>query len=592
MLVQDPTTTMMSSTDRTPPGGAAPAVSRRRPDLRRLSLPLVLAGILGLLQVWGTVGQGYFAGWGDHFVLSPEGMSWAIPGSFENDWFMAVAPQPHWFFDVITFAGESLGVLSLVYVLFWALGLLAFGLATSLLAYRFAPSSPWGIALGVTVVAAVTPWMIGGTGSPIIAQALPAVLSANLIYLLIAGMLTERRMLVVVLAPLIAIVHVQQGSIAIVLLVAMLVVETIRDRRVDWFLVAAIGMTGAVVGFGLVIRPIASNLQDFVRICDQIIPYHCAAHLWTRDELLSTIGLIVLALLSAVIIPKSSRWIWYTTIGLATLGYAAGFAADALRIPFLGTLAQGVNVYRLGAVLVPFAIWGAFAPLVSRVRGLRLVMLLGVWAVGWGALLLAPGWPTETRPRVVLLGLAMLIPICWYLIRAKRDAHTPASSGAAALTAGLLVLTVSGLSGGLTLRAPNFEFIGSAALREWGAEVREVVPEGDVIVASPRFEWVKLVSQRAVIADCKDVPYGGAAWDEWQDRLEFLGGYQQCVAPGPLLYDTLTAPQLVAIADEFESDFIVVNPAAPDTVSALEDLGWTTVVRPVDSAGGELLQRR
>lgn len=577
-----------------PASDRAPGSPASRPH--NLLLSVVLAGILAVLELLGDAGNGYVAGWGDHFVLSPEGLSWAHPGAFANDWFMEVAPQPHWFFDVVTYAGESLGMLSLFYAVFWALGLLAVGVATTLLAYRFAPVAPVPVALGVTLLLAVTPWMIGGTGSPVIAQALPAVLSGNLIYLLIAGMLTERRVLVVVLAPFIAVVHVQQGSIAIVLLAAMLVVEGIRRRTIDWPLVLALALTAAFVAFGLILRPVASNLQDFVRICDQIIPYHCAAHLWQPSEVLSTIGLILLTVVSAVVVPRSSRWIWFSTVGLAALGYAGGFVVDALRIPVLGTLAQGVNVYRLGAVLLPFAIWGAFAPMIVRLRGWRLALLLLGWLAGWVGFLLAPGWPTQVVPRTILLGLALLVPVLWFTSRTRRlpdraARHGHRASRLAALAAGVLVIAVTAGTGGLALRAPNFAFIGDDDLRAWGAQVREVVPEGGVIVAPPRFEWVKLVTRRAVVADCKDVPYGGAAWEEWQRRLDALGGYAQCVAPGPLLYDELTADELVQVADDFDTDFIIVNPAHPDTVWALEDLGWTRAVTVTGASGAELLRR-
>lgn len=581
----------MSALTTTTHADAGEAPVTRTPFLRLLPLTSALTVLLAVLQMWGTIGVGYFSGWGDHFVLSVEGISWADPGAFENDWFMEVAPQPHWFFDGLTFVGESLGILSLVYVLFWLAGIIAFSAAIALIAFRFFPTAAWPIALAVAAVSGVTPWMIAGTGSGMIAQALPAVLSANLVYLLIAGMLAERRVLVIVLAPLIAVVHVQQGSIALVLLASMIVVEGFRRRRMDWHLGMGLALTAAFVTVGLLLRPVASNLQDFVRICDQVIPYHCAAHLWTRVELVSATGLIVLTVLSAFMIPASRRWIWYATIGLATLGYAGGFLSDFLRIPFLGTLAQGVNVYRLGAVLVPFAIWGAFAPMLVRLRGWRLVVFGVAWGLGWIAYLTSPGFTTPLAPRLVLLGLALLVPALWFTWATRRDGATPRRSGAVSLTAGLLVLVVTAANGGLTVRQPVFEFIGSADLRQWGQEVRDVVPVGEVIVASPRFEWVKLVTRRAVIADCKDVPYGGAAWDEWQQRLEDLGGYTQCVAPGPLLFDQLPADRLVDVAEEYGSDFIIVNPEHPDTLAALEDQGWTHVVGPVAGAGADLLRR-
>lgn len=577
-------------------GATNPSQPQRFGVGRRAALPLILALILALRELFGVPG-GYVAGWGDHFVLSPEGLSWAHPGAFENDWFMAVAPQPHWSFDILTFAGQSLGILSLVYALYWACGLLAFGTATALIAWRFTPAAPWAVGIAVTVVAGITPWMIGGTGSPVIAQALPAVLSGNLIYLVIAGMLTQRRVLVVVLAPLVAVVHVQQGSIAIVLLASMIVVGRLRLRKIDWLLVLAAASTAAIVVFGLWLRPVASNLQDFVSICDQMIPYHCAAHLWSPYETISTIGLIGLTAVSALVVHSSSRWIWFSTVGLATLGYASGFIADALRIPLLGPISQGVNVYRLGAVLLPFAVWGALAPISVRLSGARHLLFLGVWGASWAAFLTAPSFFSPRGQRLVLLGLALLLPALWFMWRSRRGDHelpagrsrwVPTTAAAAAV---VLVIVATAIRGGFTLRAVDFAFIPDRDLRAWGANVRDVVPEGEVIVASPRFEWVKLVSQRAVIADCKNVPYGGEAWTNWKRRLDSLGGFEQCVPPGLPLYDTLTGQQLIDIADRNDSDTIIVNPVLPDTVRELESLGWSLAVGVQGAAGADVFRR-
>ncbi len=561
------------------------------PRVSRILLPLVLAALMGILGVWSTAGGGYVAGTGDHFVLSPEGLSWVHPDAFKNDWFMQAAPQPHWFFDLITMMGESLGALSAVYALLWMAGLLAAGAATSLLAHRFVPGAPWAMGIAVTLVMAVMPWMMGGTGSPLIAMALPAVQSANLIYLVLAAMLCERRLIVIVVAPLIAILHVQQGSIVLVLLVAMLISTAIRERRLDRAMSVALVLTGAFVAFGLIIRPVASNLQDFVQICDKIIPYHCAAHLWTGKEIASSIGMIVLCALSVFLVPAAKRWLWLTTVGLALLGYSGGFLVDLLRIPLLGTLAQGVNVYRLAAVLLPFAIWGAFAPLLTRARGWRLLIIGGIWGVAWIAVLYTPYLPAPSRTRAILLGLALLVPFAWYLVARHRRQVDDADLRLVTISSGLLVVLLSAVNGGMVLRAPNFTFIGSTELQEWGKEVRDVVPSGDVIVASPRDEWVKLVTQRAVVVDCKDVPYGGAPWREWQKRIEDLGGFQQCVAPGPLLYNTLSADQLIGIADTYSSDFILVNPGVPHTMDDLEAKGWTHVVSPVGSTGADLMRR-
>lgn len=570
----------------------APSAQAPVPRWQYVALAGATAALLAVLQLWGNVGDGYVAGWGDHFVLSPEGIAWADPGAFAGDWFMQAAPQPHWFFDIVTFAGQSLGILSFAYALYWMAGVIAFGTATALLAYRFASSAPWAVGVAVTVIAGIGPWMIGGTGSPIIAQALPAVLSANLIYLLLAAMLTERRWLVVALAPAIAVVHVQQGSIALVLVAALLLVELMRDRRIDWLLTAALALTIGFVVFGLSLRPVASNLQDFVRICDQVIPYHCAAHLWALKDTVSALGLIVLCVLSIAMVPRAKRWLWATTVGLATLGYAGGMLVDMLRIPVLGPLAQGVNVYRLGAVLLPFAVWGACAPLLARARGWRGIALLGAWAVGWTAFLVAPGFApigSPVIPRVVAFGVALGIPFVWYWWQ-RQSGPSGRALRVAALSTAVLTLTVGFAGGGLGVRAPNFSFIGDDDLRAWGEEVRDIVPQGEVLIAPPRVTWMKLVTQRAVVADCKNIPYGGTAWEEWLDRLEPLGGSDQCTWAGPL-YDDLSVAELVAAADRFDSDFIAIGPDVVDTRNGLEALGWELVVPATPSAQVDLFQR-
>ena len=558
----------------------------------RLGLAVVIAGLLGVLEVWATRGGGYTAGWGDHFVLSPEGLSWAIPGAFENDWFMEVAPQPHWFFDILTFVGQSVGLLSTTYALFWGVGLLAFGAATSLLAFRFVPGVPWLVAIGLTLLASVSPWMVGGTGSPVIAQALPAVTSASLVYLTIAALITEVRWVAILAAPLVAVVHVQQGAVVAIILLVSLAVDTIANRKVDWRVGAALLLTIALVALGLILRPVASNLQDFVEICDRVIPYHCAAHSWSLPEVTATIGLIILSASTYFLVPRHSRLLWFSTVGLATTGYALGFAADWMHVPLLGPLAQGINVYRLGAVVLPFALWGAFLPIfrpdLNRTAWLRYTL----WGVGLWCFLQTPnGFPEYARSPIFVL--CILAIAAYAVISAHRHRRSrPFVVGLASLLTGSLFLLLSAGTGGVAIRSPQFQFIKDPALVQWGSEVREHVPIGSTIIASPRAEWVKLVSQRAVVVDCKDIPYGGEPWQEWKQRIEDFGGIDQCVAPGPLLYNELSGPELIQLADKYDSDFIAVdNAARTETFEELERLGWQQVVVPVGQSGLPIFTR-
>ncbi|MEW6474742.1 MAG: hypothetical protein AB1679_21015, partial [Actinomycetota bacterium] len=86
---------------------------------------------------------GYGFGMEDQAVIALKGVARADRTAFVGDWFTAQVPQPHWLFDLVTFAGERLGALPLVYLLWWAASMLAFGLGSAWLARRFIPERPW-----------------------------------------------------------------------------------------------------------------------------------------------------------------------------------------------------------------------------------------------------------------------------------------------------------------------------------------------------------------------------------------------------------------------------------------------------------------
>ena len=52
-----------------------------------------------------------------------------------------------------------------------------------------------------------------------------------------------------------------------------------------------------------------------------------------------------------------------------------------------------------------------------------------------------------------------------------------------------------------------------------------------VIAAPPEIVWLRALSRRSVVADCKAVPFGGPPWEEYVARMQALGGL--CSAPGP-----------------------------------------------------------
>ncbi|WAP52754.1 hypothetical protein OL239_06060 [Arthrobacter sp. ATA002] len=450
-------------------------------------------------------------------------MQWADPTRWAGDWFLAAAPQPHWFFDTLTFVGSSLGILDLVYVLFWCAGLAAFGLAVSFLSRKWAPSTPWLFGTATTVLASLSPWMVVGTGSSMLALAIPAVVSANLVFLFIAAALTGRSTWMLAAAVLTAVVHVQQGAVVAVLLAALIVVHAIRRRSVPRATAVTLAATAAIVAAGLTARPVAANTGDFVDICNDLIAYHCAAQFWGVPAVMFSLAIIGLALFTAVYERPGNRAVWAAAVGLPMVGLLLGLMANVLSVPFFGELAQGLNVYRLGALVLPFAVMGVLLPVFRLgMRSLPTVLLLLV--LTWEYVLdgsWEPVIPASAAFAAAYL-VAVLVPV-FLRSRSQRTAVLATRLCASALI--VLFLGTAAGSGGLTLRGLNPEYIPNTDLREWGEAVEDVVPAGESLLAPPMAAYVRAVTYRGVIADCKNIPYGvlrglngssaSTIWAEW-----------------------------------------------------------------------------
>ncbi len=560
------------------------------------TLALASAGLFGVLLNSNNSTNGYSAGVGDHYVLSPQGISWANPDAFRGDWFLENAPQPHWFFDLVTFVGASLNQLDIVYFLYWCIGLLAFGIATALLARHWVPLNPWVATLAVTSIASITPWAFLGTGTGVIPFALPAVLSSNMIYLALAALLTGRRGFFALSVVGIAIVHVQQGSVMLIILLAVALMDFLRERRLRVStLLAFIGGAGAV-GLGLALRPVASNLTDFIEVCDTIIPFHCAAHTWAPMQVVACLGYITLAVLSLFFTSARARPYWLASVGLAALGLGLGLIADHLQIPLVGAIAQATNVYRLGALLLPFMVWGLLLPVLKPAWSRTYGAVLVVWAVAFIAITRDGYWSFLGSIRNPIFIAAILTIVVFAVVsrKALRHRHTKQFTlGVGASLFALVFVLTAAFSNALSFHPVQTRFIADESLHIWGATARQFVAPGEVIVAPPAVSFIGMVTERPVIASCKNVPYGGAPWDEWKTRIDDLGGLEaNCKVPADLgAYTTLTAGDLVSLADKYGSDFVTVAESNTELLEDLQEYGWNIVVNPAGTVHQFLLER-
>lgn len=579
------------------PSAAQPLLRPRKPR----SSPgvyvqgLVTAAVLGVLTNFGNQGPssglpaGYSAGTGDHYVLSQVGLHWADESRYAGDWFMQSAPQPHWFFDTLTFVGSSLGILSLVYLLFWFGGLFAFGLAAAFISRVWAPGAPWAFGLATTVVASLTPWAIVGTGSSMISLAIPAVVSANLVFLFIASALSGRSRWMLAAAVLTAVVHVQQGAVVAVLLGAIAVVQFVRQRKLSKATAVTFAATVGIVVAALVARPVAANSDDFIEICNRVIPYHCAAQSWSINTLLASFAVIGLALCTFMYQARGDRMLWGAVVLLPMAGLALGMTANMLSVPVFGELAQAVNVYRLGALVLPFAVMGMLLPFFRLGKGHLLVTLVPiVLSISY---LDIPQWQLNRGlivPFMIVFALGALAAV---IVRSRMQGPSGRVSQISA--AGIIVLFLASAitTGGLTARPLDPTYIPNADVREWGEAVEAVVPSGESLLAPPLANYVRAATYRGVIADCKNVPYGGEPWQQWQERLTDLGGTKQCIPANAGFYNSMTPISIDRVADKYGVSYMVVEAGQAEWLSELDELGWDVVLEPTSGLDNFILHK-
>ncbi|WP_341393572.1 hypothetical protein [Arthrobacter sp. G119Y2] len=551
--------------------------------------------LLGVLTNSGNRGLhsglpgGYSAGTGDHYVLSALGLHWADPSRYAGDWFLEAAPQPHWFFDSLTYLGSSLGILGTVYVLFWCSGLAAFGLAVSFLSRKWAPNTPWLFGAATTVLASLSPWMVVGTGSSMLALAIPAVVSANLTLLFIAAALTGREKWMLAAAVLAAVVHVQQGAVVSVLLAALILVQALHRRTLPKAAAAGLLLTAAIVLGGLAARPVAANTADFVDICNELIAYHCAAQLWGSSAVIFSVAIIGLALLTFLYEPFGGRTVWAAVVGLPMVGLFLGLMANVLSVPFFGELAQGLNVYRLGALVMPFAVMALLLP-VFRLRTRNLPAVLLILVLTW-EYLLDGSWQPVIPFSALFAGAYLLLVLIPVVLRSRRPEITVQATRWCATALIVLFLGTAAGSGGLTLRGLQTGYIPDSDIREWGEAVEEVVPAGESLLAPPLAAYVRAATYRGVIADCKNIPYGGEPWVQWQERLGEMGGVDQCRQGDPRAYNSLSSEELDRISERYGVSYMVLEGGQAERLPELQRLGWSAVLNPVNAIQNVVLRK-
>jgi uncharacterized protein DUF6798 len=471
--------------------------------------------------------SGYSFGLYDQAVYSLRGIALADPSAYARDWFARSVPQPHWLFDAVTYLGTRFGILPAVYLVYWLAGIAVFGLASVWLVDRFLPGRrAFSLALGPLV--AIGPTAVLGSTTPLLWFANPHMLGGCLACLAVAGVLAGHWRVAALAALAAGAVHLQHGAnlAPVLLLAALLAAGEPRRRRA--LLAGTAGVLVVAAPLIAAWRGLETGGNDWLTTCRDIIPYHCYAPAWSWTYLASGSAVVAFALLLA----WWGRHHWRTTLpalAAPAIGLLVGVVAERYQLGVVGRLAAQYNIHRLATLVEPMAAL-ALLCLAARLttagnrRPVSLVAGLGAFAVwififdGVGHGPVSPGGVAALSLTAVLVAFLLLFP-------AGRILREEASGRfRRPVVVAVAVTTTLALTGAPAGALGHVGYDRSLSRVETALSLRRLLPKEAVLAAPPELFWLRALSQRSVIADCKAVPYGGAPWVEYMSRVHALGG--------------------------------------------------------------------
>ncbi|MDZ4824893.1 MAG: DUF6798 domain-containing protein, partial [Actinomycetota bacterium] len=512
--------------------------------------------------------------------------------AFHNDWFNERAPQPHWFYDIVTYIGDKSGHLPGVYFAYFLVTLAVFGVGISFLASYWLPKSRRPLAIGAALLAAAGPKFVFGQFLPLGSEALPNLLGGALAFAAAAAIVSRRHRAAVVFALSAGLVHVQHGTVVagILFLVAILSRDPKAIRL--WYA----GTAGALLlltGIVSSTRGLVADNKDMIEICENASPGHCNANVWiwpvVRD------GIIILLLAAAITVLRRREWrVLVPVLAIPAAISIVGFLADRHDVAFFGELAQRVFPYRVNSVVVPFAPWLAVLLVGAPVSKLwhALVRAAGaIWVSGF--YLSAPN--SITAAAIVeyshlrqlgwivgaLLATPMLVDAASKYIASVPIRKVATSWAVSAVLA--VVACVGVINLGFSRVEPGPLHMGirpGDGQYAFGQAIGDALPVDAVLAHPPDLTFIRLFTRRAVVGNCRAIPYGGDPWTEYKERMAALGApgpYYACYRSG---YEALTADDVYTLRDRYGATHILLMGVTDPKIAFAEaenwDLVWTS----------------
>jgi hypothetical protein len=540
---------------------------RIKPKLHEVKRAAVLITTPLTVAICVLLTRGYQSGVGDHNVLSALGISWTDKSAFLNDYFVANSTQPHWAFDYYSAFFESHFGLSFGYALYWIISIVVIGHSLFLVASATRTSHPLVVSSLAGIFLSLGPVSILGTTTPALGIAIPHVLGLSLALLTLGQILNERYNSAGVAALAASITHVQHGVISIGFLGVAVAVSLLTNGKVSISRYIWIASSIFAVIFDLKIRPIIAGSKDFVYVCAVMIPYHCDVNSWKQERFVLGAACAALTLVvsfCAFEVRKNRLLMVIGFTGIITLSIISILTAR-IGIHNVSDILQSLNVYRINSVFIPLAAL-ALAFVMVQIKTVELLATTISLIAGWfyfsanydNSLL------KEHAPYIVV---SLLMFFVAHLLQRFSFAVMPATGNSISAFA-IAVLLICAL---LTSKAhpAKIHYLYGSTYATAAEQIKSSVPPGQTITMDPKLGWVRLLSRRAVVVDCKYKPYGGASLQEYVSRLAPLGGYKKaCQKNG---FEEISASTLIAYATKYQSHYILLKISDPRTKELLAD---------------------
>lgn len=498
---------------------------------------------------------GYSFGYGEQMLLSVKGISWADRNAFVGDWFNDHAPQPHIVFDVITYFGEKINFLAGVYLLYYVASCFAFALATALLAEKWLPQRLQYLQHLVNTLCVVGPVFLLGTFLTIHFQSVPNMAGGCLVYLTIACLITNRESLAAAAMPLTALMHLQHG-IGVASIAILFIVFGLVERKKLILLSSAISL-GISFAFAFS-RDLLSGSSEIAGEAAEIgSTGHLNVETWTTPVIIGGLFVIGLAVLNFVLKDSHGRRGRITiAVTIIALGPVIGIVADLYNIEPFQSLARSFFIYRYSMFLAPFSCWFLVRNL-AKAGNDNLYLALTSFAIFIAGFIGYFSVTYSNFPRLksawVLAGLASLAGA---IQLTEKKSFSRLNYGLVPMAYLAIISSILGFAQ-FGSRWPQVGFSSTDNAVTISRSMGMALNSYDVLASDPSIPWIRPLTRRAIVADCKGVPYGGKPWYEYTRRLRALGVDKPNVCLG---YKALPLGKLVELRQSVGATAVLLLP--------------------------------